>query len=47
MADLETFRTEAAAWLDANAPLEIRGLELDPDTGGAGAGAARPLIRPS
>ncbi|HJO25282.1 MAG: acyl-CoA dehydrogenase family protein [Myxococcota bacterium] len=38
MADLETFRTEAAAWLDANAPLEIRGLELDPDTGGGWGG---------
>ncbi len=43
MADLETFRTEAAAWLDANAPLEIRGLELDPDTGGGLGRAPRDL----
>ena len=34
MADLENFRAEAAAWLDANAPAEIRGLVGNPETGG-------------
>ena len=34
MADLESFRAEAAAWLDANAPAEIRGLVGNPETGG-------------
>jgi alkylation response protein AidB-like acyl-CoA dehydrogenase len=34
MTDLEAFRAETRAWLEANAPLEIRGLELDPESGG-------------
>ena len=34
MADLEAFRAEVAAWLDANAPQAIRGLSLNPETGG-------------
>ncbi len=34
MADLESFRAEAAAWLDENAPREIRSISLDPDQGG-------------
>jgi alkylation response protein AidB-like acyl-CoA dehydrogenase len=34
MADLEAFRTETAAWLDANAPRAIRGLQINPEGGG-------------
>jgi alkylation response protein AidB-like acyl-CoA dehydrogenase len=34
MADLEAFRAEVRAWLAANAPPALRGLELDPESGG-------------
>jgi alkylation response protein AidB-like acyl-CoA dehydrogenase len=34
MPDLEAFRVETRAWLEANAPVEIRGIEIDPETGG-------------
>ena len=34
MADLEAFRAEVRAWLAANAPAALRGLELDPESGG-------------
>jgi len=34
MADLEAFRAEVRGWLEANAPAAIRGLEIDPETGG-------------
>ena len=34
MSDLDAFRAEARGWLEANAPAEIRGLEIDPETGG-------------
>jgi alkylation response protein AidB-like acyl-CoA dehydrogenase len=34
MADLEAFRAEVRGWLEANAPAAIRGLEVDPETGG-------------
>jgi alkylation response protein AidB-like acyl-CoA dehydrogenase len=34
MADLEAFREEARAWLEANAPAALRGIELDAESGG-------------
>jgi alkylation response protein AidB-like acyl-CoA dehydrogenase len=34
MADLEAFRAEVRAWLAANAPPALRGLELEPESGG-------------
>ena len=34
MSDLEAFRAEVRGWLEANAPKEIRGIEIDPETGG-------------
>jgi alkylation response protein AidB-like acyl-CoA dehydrogenase len=34
MSDLEGFRAEAREWLLENAPVAIRGLELDPESGG-------------
>ena len=34
MADLEGFRAELAAWLEANAPRAIRGLTVNPEGGG-------------
>src|SRR5262245_66372718 len=38
MTDLEAFRDETRAWLEANAPAAIRGLEQDPETGGSWGG---------
>ena len=34
MADLEVFRSECRAWLEANAPAAIRGLRVSPEGGG-------------
>jgi alkylation response protein AidB-like acyl-CoA dehydrogenase len=34
VSDPEAFRAEARTWLEANAPAAIRGLEIDPETGG-------------
>ncbi len=34
MTDLEAFRAETRTWLEANAPTEVRGIELDPESGG-------------
>src|SRR5262249_46250636 len=34
MADLAAFRAEARGWLEKNAPQEVRGIEIDPETGG-------------
>jgi alkylation response protein AidB-like acyl-CoA dehydrogenase len=48
MADLETFRTETAAWLDANAPQSIRGTavgELEGNWGGRKATYANPDMK--
>ncbi|NNL66611.1 MAG: acyl-CoA dehydrogenase, partial [Myxococcales bacterium] len=43
MADLEAFRSETAAWLDANAPQAIRGLTLNAESGGTW-GGKRPIF---
>jgi len=34
MADLESFRAEAHDWLEANAPREVRGIQVTADSGG-------------
>jgi alkylation response protein AidB-like acyl-CoA dehydrogenase len=34
MADLEAFRADVRAWLAANAPAALRGVEIDPESGG-------------
>ncbi len=34
MADLESFRAEAHAWLDANAPRAVRGIQVTAESGG-------------
>jgi alkylation response protein AidB-like acyl-CoA dehydrogenase len=38
MSDLEAFRAQTRAWLEANAPAAIRGLEIDPESGGTWGG---------
>ena len=38
MADLESFRAEVADWLEANAPAEIREIEIDSENGGVWGG---------
>ncbi len=38
MPDIEAFRAQTQAWLEENAPKEIRGLEIDPETGGTWGG---------
>ena len=48
MANLDTFRREAAAWLEANAAREIVGLlssELDGNWGGRGATFEPPAMK--
>ena len=34
MSDLEAFRAQTRAWLEENSPEAVRGLELDPESGG-------------
>ncbi len=43
MPDLDAFRAEAADWLDANAPQAIRGLHVNPESGGTW-GGRRPIF---
>jgi acyl-CoA dehydrogenase len=45
MADLEAFREECGAWLEANAPAVIRGLRVNPE-GGGNWGGRRAVFEP-
>ncbi len=46
MTDLEAFRAETRAWLESNAPTAIRGLEIDPESGGSWGGRRPPWDHP-